>query len=31
MQLAKVVIVSALVLAVCAEGMPEGKSCVLKM
>ena len=31
MQLAKVVIVSALILAVCAEGMPEGKSCVLKM
>ena len=30
MQLAKVVITSALVLAVCAEGLPEGKHCVLK-
>ena len=30
MQLAKVVIASALVLAACAEGLPEGKSCVLK-
>ena len=30
MQLAKVVITSALVLAVCAEGLPEGKDCVLK-
>ena len=30
MQLAKVVITSALVLAACAEGLPEGKSCELK-
>ena len=30
MQLAKVVITSALVFAACAEGLPEGKSCVLK-
>ena len=30
MQLAKVVITSALVLAVCAEGLPEGKCCMLK-
>ena len=30
MQLAKVVITSALVLAACAEGLPEGKDCVLK-
>ena len=30
MQLAKVVITSVLVLAACAEGLPEGKSCVLK-
>ena len=30
MQLAKVVIASALVLARCAEGLPEGKGCVLK-
>ena len=30
MQLAKVVIASALILAACAEGLPEGKSCVLK-
>jgi len=30
MQLAKVVITIALVLAVCAEGLPEGKHCVLK-
>ena len=30
MQLAKVVISSILVLAVCAEGLPEGKGCVLK-
>ena len=30
MQLAKVVIASVLVLAACAEGLPEGKSCVLK-
>ena len=30
MQLAKVVITSALVLAVCAEGLPEGKGCMLK-
>ena len=30
MQLAKVVIASALVIAVCAEGLPEGKDCVLK-
>ena len=28
MQLAKVMIVSVLVLAVCAEGLPEGKDCV---
>ena len=30
MQLAKVVIASVLVLVACVEGMPEGKSCVLK-
>ena len=30
MQLTKVVIASALVLAVCAEGLPEGKDCLLK-
>ena len=30
MQLAKVVIASALVLAACGEGLPEGKGCVLK-
>ena len=30
MQLAKVVIASVLVLAACVEGLPEGKSCVLK-
>ena len=30
MQLAKVVIASALVLAACAEGLPEGNGCVLK-
>ena len=30
MQLAKVVITSVLVLAACTEGLPEGKSCVLK-
>ena len=30
MQLAKVVIVSVLVLAVCAEGLPEGKDCVVR-
>ena len=30
MQLAKVVITSALVFAAYAEGLPEGKSCVLK-
>ena len=30
MQLAKVVIASALVLAVCAEGLPEGNECVLR-
>ena len=30
MQLAKVVITSALVLAACAEGPPEGRDCVLK-
>ena len=30
MKLAKVVIASALVLAACAEGLPEGKGCVLK-
>ena len=29
MQLAKVVIASALVLAACAEGLPEGNKCVL--
>ena len=28
MQLAKVVITSALVLAACAEGLPEGKDCM---
>ena len=30
MQLAKVVVASALVLAACGEGLPEGKGCVLK-
>ena len=30
MQLTKVVIASALVLAVCAEGLSEGKDCLLK-
>ena len=30
MQLVKVVIASALVLAACGEGLPEGKGCVLK-
>ena len=30
MQLAKVVITSVLVLAACAEGLPEDKGCVLK-
>ena len=30
MKLAKVVIASALVLAACAEGLPEGKGFVLK-
>ena len=30
MQLAKVVITSALVFAACAEGLPEGTDCVLK-
>ena len=30
MQLAEVMIASALVLAACAEGLPEGKDCVLK-
>ena len=30
MQLTKVVIASTLVLAVCAEGLPEGKDCLLK-
>ena len=30
MQLAKVVIASILIFAVCAEGLPEGKGCVLK-
>ena len=30
MQLAKVVITSALVLAACAKGLPDGKDCVLK-
>ena len=29
MQLAKVVIASVLVLAACAEGLPDGKDCVL--
>ena len=29
MQLIKVVIASVLVLAVCAEGLPEGNECVL--
>ena len=31
MQLENVVILSILVLAVCAEGLPEGKDYVLKM
>ena len=30
MQALKVMITSVLVLAPCAEGLPEGKSCVLK-
>ena len=30
MKLENVVITSVLVLAVCAEGLPEGKHCVLK-
>ena len=30
MQLVKVVITSALVLAACAEELPEGKDCMLK-
>ena len=30
MQQAKVVIASVLVLAVCAEGLPEGNECVLR-
>ena len=30
MQLAKLVITSALVLGACAEGLPEGKGCALK-
>ena len=30
MQLAKVVITSVLILSACAEGLPGGKSCVLK-
>ena len=30
MQLAKVVIASILILAACAEGLPESKGCVLK-
>ena len=30
MQLAKVVITSALIIVVCAEGLPKGKDCVLK-
>ena len=30
MQLAKVMITSVLVLAACAEGLPEGRDCVLK-
>ena len=30
MQLAKVVITSALIFATCAEGLPKGKNCVLK-
>ena len=30
MQLVKVVIASALVLVACAEGLPEGKDCILK-
>ena len=29
MQLAKVVIISALALAACAEGLPEGKECCI--
>ena len=30
MQLAKVVITSALIIVACAEGLPKGKDCVLK-
>ena len=30
MQLAKVVIMSVLVLVECAEGLPEGKGCVFE-
>ena len=30
MQLVKLVITSILVLAVCAEGLPEGKRCVFQ-
>ena len=30
MQLAKVVIVSVLILAACAQGLPEGNECVLR-
>ena len=30
MQLAKVVITSALFLVVCAEGLPKGKDCMLQ-
>ena len=30
MQLAKVVITSALFLVACAEGLPKGKDCMLK-
>ena len=31
MQLAKVVITSALILLACAEGLPEGKMCCILM
>ena len=30
MQLAKVVIASVLILTACAEGIPQGKNCVLR-
>ena len=31
MRLTKVVITSALVIAVCAEGLPDSKGCVMKL